>query len=235
METTTTSSALMALEGEEVDLYKLNSNWTDVDALSYIDPLTEDAAAEAKRLVQQELQTMGVLTNSTSSSSSVGPEVHQNYLSSLPLPPTPTMDRLCLEYKNSSAAVGGVDMSRYNDIDPASNASSTTEWKSCLERGEMLLEYSTSGLQNLELMQMNCQKMWLKHIADAQTHETMLRREVEKLRNEIEQTNKRRKLEQVSAGNDLRRLMRKREEKMERTTRVLVAKLSGLNRRPPPT
>eukprot|EP00922_Rhytidocystis_sp_ex-Travisia-forbesii_P007872 GHVS01011640.1.p1 GENE.GHVS01011640.1~~GHVS01011640.1.p1 ORF type:complete len:263 (-),score=70.54 GHVS01011640.1:170-958(-) len=237
------SCLLLAVEGDDGHLYKLNNNWDTVDALSYIDPLTEDASIEARRLVQLELQDMGVVmlqTNNNTNNDNIANvsftdnnKVNKDYLFHMNLPSTPTVDKLLLEYNSISITDNnrfvGVDMSRYNDIEPASNAASPTEWADCMKRGEMLLEYSTTGVQNLELMQMHCQKLWLKHIADVQTHETMLRREVEKLREEIEQTNKRRKLEQVSAGNDLRRLMRKREEQMERSTRVLLAKIAGLS------
>lgn len=174
------------------------------------------------------------MTTSTLSSSLMNPSL-KDYLADFPLVPTPRIDHLLEAYEEKwrgHASGGGsttssmvVDMRRYADLVPpsASLTGSISEWREAVNRGQTLLEYSSNGLQNLELMKSHCQRAWLKHLADAEVHQTNLKGKVTKIKEQIDRTNKKRKLDQISCANEMRNLLRSHEEYVERNSRISMA------------
>jgi len=117
-----------------------------------------------------------------------------------------------------------LDVSRYDLVPPSGQkANDLAEWKRVAENAQAQIEHSRNRLMNLEMMQKYGERMWVKHLSDLEIYEESLKRESQRVRKAVEDTNKFRKLEQVGCGNDLRNLTREWEEYVERNGKISEA------------
>lgn len=217
--------ASMGMATSMQPLFKQNPYYYLVDALPYIDPLNEELQSEVKSLIEQELKV--ILQED-------GGQL-RNYLATLPVPKTPYMDNPNTPIGQellrcaSGKVMEKLDLSIYSSLEgPSQNrASDINEWSKSVTNAYCFLEHSHSAIINLELMIAFAKHSWIKHIADLQLYEKTLSAEVAKNRQESEEVNKRRKLEQMSCANTLRNLNREKAEILERNSKILSA-LSNL-------
>lgn len=174
-------------------LYTLNEHHEKVDALPYVDPLPNEMLNQVKRMIEEEMKTMP----------------SRDYLSLLPAPDLSVLDKGAVGKELQRIAeqkpMQKINTSRY-DMEPPNgvNVNDLSEWKRAVDNAKAQLEHSQMRLMNLELMQKYSQNAWLRHLADLQVHNEMYQRAAQDVKGKVDDINKRRKLEQVSCGNDLR-------------------------------
>ncbi|CEM15606.1 unnamed protein product [Vitrella brassicaformis CCMP3155] len=199
--------------GQPQYLFQDNEGWDLVDALPYIDPLPADLQQEVRRLVEEEMSRMPP----------------RDYLASLPKPATPVLDsdpviKGEMERIKMQRPMAKLDQARLNvEVPSGAKAADVGEWKKSLENAEAQLEHSNVRMVNLELMHKNAQKVWLNHLQQLEHHHTGLQSDVKILKRDMDEVNKRRKLDQVSCGNTLRTLGREWEELVDRNGEILQA------------
>merc|ERR1719444_336147 len=87
----------------------------------------------------------------------------------------------------------------------------------------MQLEYNRLRVTNLEMLERWGGKAWIAHSAVVRNVERCLTAEVSALRAQREDVNKKRKLDQVSCGNELRKLSRELEQYQQDNGQVVAA------------
>mmetsp|Transcript_37063 Transcript_37063/g.85982 ORF Transcript_37063/g.85982 Transcript_37063/m.85982 type:complete len:171 (+) Transcript_37063:2-514(+) len=112
-----------------------------------------------------------------------------------------------MERMDGGQPMTGVDVSRYQVEQPQGlPAQDHASWRKAATSAQMQLEYNRLRLTNLEMLERWGGKAWIAHTAVVRATERELLQEVTGLRAEREEVNKKRKLDQISCGNELRRL-----------------------------
>jgi len=153
----------------------------------------------------------------------------KDYLAALPLPEFKIIDGdtvVAAELRRlaNQEPMKTLDSTRYQ-LEPPSAAKSQdlNAWKQATENAQTQLEHGQLRLSNLELMSKFGSKAWASHVADIQAFERAISEEVAGLRNERDGINKKRKLDQVSTGNDLRNLARESEQYLDENGKTELA------------
>jgi len=176
-----------------------------------------ETAQEVKQLVEAEMKSFKP----------------RDYLAALPLPEFKIVDgdtAIAAELARvaSQEPMKTLDSTRYQLEPPSAGKSQDLNaWRQATENAQAQLEHGELRLSNLELMSRFGPKAWANHVADIQAFERTISDEVADLRNERDGINKKRKLDQVSTGNDLRNLSRESEQYLDEngTTELALKEL----------
>jgi len=185
-------------EGEPPELlYMENENYHMVDALPYIDTQLGqvEVAQQVKGLIEEEMRHFEP----------------RDYLASLPEPEFPLLasETVSQELKRVSSGepLAGIDLGRYQLEQPQGQlAQDHGAWRKAAEAAHMQLEYNRLRLTNLEMLERWGSKAWVAHSTIARGLERAKAHEVSQLKVGREEVNKKRKLDQISCGNELRKL-----------------------------
>lgn len=178
-------------------LFMENNNYQSVDALPYIDTQLgqTEVAQQVKALIEEEM----------------GHFEARDYLASLPEPDLPLLSSPEMQEEFARVEAGhpmaGVSIAKYKvEVPQGASADDLEAWKKAADLVQMQLEYSRLRLTNLELLERWGNKAWIASSATTRACERVLTAEASTLRASREEVNKKRKLDQVSCGNELRRL-----------------------------
>ncbi|CAE7811240.1 bcas2 [Symbiodinium sp. KB8] len=193
--------ACAAMDGEL--LYMENEHYSLVDALPYIDTQlgAAEVAQQVKALIEEEMTQFEP----------------RDYLASLPAPTLTVLssEQMQQEFARVSrrAPLGAVDPKKYEVEKPDGEAAEDeNSWKSVSATTQINLEYARIKSVNLELLEQWGKKAWIAHNMLIRGAERVLNNEATELRASREEVNKKRKLDQISCGNDLRKLTREFEQ-----------------------
>merc|ERR1712151_732031 len=118
--------------------------------------------------------------------------------------------------------MAGVDVSRYNVEKPKElSAQDHGAWHKAAENIQMQLEYNRLRLTNLELLERWGAKAWVASSIMSRASERAIATQTATLRSNREAVNKKRKLDQVSCGNELRKLSRELEQYQQDNVSVI--------------
>eukprot|EP00440_Ansanella_granifera_P061513 gb/GFBE01066690.1/.p1 GENE.gb/GFBE01066690.1/~~gb/GFBE01066690.1/.p1 ORF type:complete len:248 (+),score=83.93 gb/GFBE01066690.1/:1-744(+) len=184
-------------------LFMENEHFSLVDALPYID--TQLGAAEVAQQVKSIIED------------EMGHFEPRDYLKSLPAPELPLLNSPAMQEEFSRVSMrvplGAIDAKRYEMETPEGEAAETEEaWTEAAKVAQKSLEYNRLKTVNLELLEQWGKKAWIAHTTLVRGAERVLNNESTELRATREEVNKKRKLDQVSCGNDLRKLTRELEQ-----------------------
>jgi len=178
-------------------LFMQNENYSLVDALPYIDTQlgSMQVAEEVKKLIDQEMGTFEA----------------KDYLAALPLQTFPYLETEAMqaEFARIEARMPfrGIDVEHYTVTEPkGALAKDAAAWRKATQAAEMQLEHNRLRLVNLEMLERWGNKAWIAHSAVIRATEGILAKETSELRATREEVNKKRKLDHVTCGNELRRL-----------------------------
>ena len=201
--------ATVAMDG--LLLYMENEHFSLVDALPYIDTQlgAAEVAQQVKALIEEEMTQFEP----------------RDYLASLPAPELPFLSSSNMQEEFSRVSMrqplGAIDQKKYEVERPEGEAAEDEEsWKSVTAKSQMNLEYTRIKSLNLELLEQWGKKAWIAHNILIRGAEKVLGKEATELRASREEVNKKRKLDQVSCGNDLRKLMRELEQYQQDNSQV---------------
>lgn len=201
-------------------MFMENEHYALVDALPYIDTQVQqvDVAQQVKALIDEE---MGLFEP-------------RDYLASLPAPsfvaPTSELIQQELDRIDSGRPMGGIDTKRYAatvERPQGNSAQDHGEWRKAAEAVHMQLEYNRLRLTNLEMLERWGAKAWVAHSMVARVSERLMANEASALKSSREEVNKKRKLDQISCGNELRKLTYELEQYQQDNVNVEQA-LQGL-------
>jgi pre-mRNA-splicing factor SPF27 len=100
-----------------------------------------------------------------------------------------------------------LDLQRYNlNPPPPAQRGDPAAWQTALDNAHAQLEHQRNRLLNLELLLKFGPTTWRAHNESLAAHVANLQAEVESTREAIDQLNRERKLQQTSAGRELRAL-----------------------------
>eukprot|EP00490_Sorites_sp_Unknown_P010224 CAMPEP_0114642812 /NCGR_PEP_ID=MMETSP0191-20121206/3030_1 /TAXON_ID=126664 /ORGANISM="Sorites sp." /LENGTH=240 /DNA_ID=CAMNT_0001855025 /DNA_START=55 /DNA_END=777 /DNA_ORIENTATION=- len=197
------------MEGEL--LYMENEHFSLVDALPYIDTQlgAAEVAQQVKALIEEEMTQFEP----------------RDYLASLPAPELPFLNGPNMQEEFSRVSMrqplGAIDQKKYEIERPEGEAAEDEEsWKKIASTAQMNLEYARIKSLNLELLETWGKKAWIAHNMLIRGAEKVLGKEATEIRASREEVNKKRKLDQVSCGNDLRKLMRELEQYQQDNSQV---------------
>lgn len=178
-------------------LFMENEHYSLVDALPYIDTQLgqSEVAQQVKALIDEEMNLFEP----------------RDYLASLPAPELPFMEGETMSKEFERLEAGqpfqGIDTGRYKvDTPEGEDAQNHELWKKQAENLQMQLEYNRLRFTNLELLERWGNKAWIAHSCLVRKTERILGTEANGLRAAREEVNKKRKLDQISCGNELRKL-----------------------------
>jgi len=184
-------------------LFMENENYALVDALPYIDTQlgSVEVAQQVKALIEEEMALFEP----------------RDYLKSLPAPELSLLNNEPIAKELARVEAGqsmeGVDIGRYKVEHPqGATAQDHGAWTKLSQSAQMQLEYNRLRVTNLEMLERWGGKAWIAHSAVVRNVERCLTAEVSALRAQREDVNKKRKLDQVSCGNELRKLTREMEQ-----------------------
>lgn len=188
-----------------------NEHFSLVDALPYIDTQlgAAEVAQQVKALIEEEMTQFEP----------------RDYLASLPAPELPFLNSSNMQEEFSRVSVrqplGAIDQKKYEIERPEGEAAEDEEsWKKIASTAQMNLEYTRIKSLNLELLEQWGKKAWIAHNMLIRGAEKVLGKEATEIRASREEVNKKRKLDQVSCGNDLRKLMRELEQYQQDNSQV---------------
>mmetsp|Transcript_39256 Transcript_39256/g.116308 ORF Transcript_39256/g.116308 Transcript_39256/m.116308 type:complete len:255 (+) Transcript_39256:77-841(+) len=178
-------------------LFMENEHYSLVDALPYIDTQLgqSEVAQQVKALIDEEMTQFEP----------------RDYLASLPAPDLPLLGGEFYGQEWSRIDAGekfsGVDITKYAVEAPTGPlAQDDGAWSKAAEGVNTQLEYNRLRRTNLEMLERWGKKAWIAHSMVTRAGETVLSKEAAALRASREEVNKKRKLDQVSCGNELRKL-----------------------------
>lgn len=181
----------------EKHLYQENDGYELVDALPYIDTQLgqTEAAAQVKALIEEEMALFEP----------------RDYLEALPPLDLKMLNSGVLlkemERVEAGQPMTGIDTSRYSLQEPVGpQIQDLNMWKTVENRAQAQIEHSYLRIANLELLDKYGSRSWVAHMGHVKEMDAALSADVKKLQEEREEVNKRRKLDQISCGNELRRL-----------------------------
>mmetsp|Transcript_13415 Transcript_13415/g.31529 ORF Transcript_13415/g.31529 Transcript_13415/m.31529 type:complete len:243 (-) Transcript_13415:62-790(-) len=184
-------------------LFMENGSFDLVDALPYIDTQLgqSEVAQQVKALIEEEMEHFEP----------------RDYLSSLPQPSAEIFDNPLvaqeLERLQAGLPLAGVDVSQYDvKVPEKDDAKDVKAWKQTVDNVQRQLEYNRLRLANLELLSRWGNKAWVAHSCLVRSSERSLLQQASTLRASREEVNKKRKLDQVSCGNELRKLARESDQ-----------------------
>lgn len=184
-------------------LFMENEYYALVDALPYIDTQlgSAEVAQQVKAIIDEEMALFEP----------------RDYLLSLPPPELPLLEseaiRLELARVEAGQPLAALDIERYRLGEPQGHsAQDHGAWRKAAEMAQTQLEYNRLRVTNLEMLERWGGKAWIAHSAVVRTTERCLGAEASQLRNQREEVNKKRKLDQVSCGNELRKLANELEQ-----------------------
>mmetsp|Transcript_31210 Transcript_31210/g.71253 ORF Transcript_31210/g.71253 Transcript_31210/m.71253 type:complete len:236 (-) Transcript_31210:38-745(-) len=208
-------------------LFMENEHFGLVDALPYIDTQLgqSEVAQQVKGLIDQEMQLFEP----------------RDYLGSLPEPMADVFagDVLSQELQRLMAnqPLSAIDVGRYDvKVPSGAEAQDVKSWKLAVDNVQRQLEYNRLRLANLELLSRWGNKAWVAHSCLVRGSERVLLEEAAALRASREEVNKKRKLDQVSCGNELRKLARESDQyqhdnmETEQAVRSMEAEVARLRR-----
>jgi len=188
-----------------------NEHYAMVDALPYIDTQLgqTEVAQQVKALIEEEM----------------GRFEPRDYLASLPQPELPLLSSEHMQAMFARVEAGqpmtGIDVSKYKVEAPQGNNSQDHgAWRKAAENIHMQLEYNRLRMSNLELLERWGNKAWIAHSYTVRACESILANDAGELRAVREEVNKKRKLDQVSCGNELRKLSLELEQYQRDNTEV---------------
>mmetsp|Transcript_29046 Transcript_29046/g.52912 ORF Transcript_29046/g.52912 Transcript_29046/m.52912 type:complete len:238 (+) Transcript_29046:77-790(+) len=195
-------------------LFMENEHYSLVDALPYIDTQLgqSEVAQQVKALIDQEMQLFEP----------------RDYLGSLPEPTADIFagDVLSQELQRliASQPLSAIDVGRYEVKAPSgAEAQDVRSWKGAVDNVQRQLEYNRLRLANLELLSRWGNKAWVAHSCIVRGSERVLLEQASVLRAAREEVNKKRKLDQISCGNELRKLARESEQYQHDNTETELA------------
>lgn len=185
-------------------LYMENEHWSLVDALPYIDTHLDGSTEvrdRVKSLIEEEMAFFEP----------------RDYLKSMPEPELPLLNSEVMRQEMARLEAGiplqAVDLARYKVEQPQGMCTQDHgAWRKAAEAAHLQLEYSRLRLANLDLLERWGSKAWITHAEQVKAAERCLSAEAAALRAQKEDVNKKRKLDQISCGNELRKLVRELEQ-----------------------
>jgi len=184
-------------------LFADNEHYGLVDSLPYIDTQlgTTEVAQQVKALIDEEMRHFEP----------------RDYLTTLPLPEEPFFSSDVLRQEMARIEEGrplaGINTDRYKVDQPVGpSAEDHVAWRKSAENVQMQLEYNRLRMTNLEMLERWGSRAWVAHSSLLKGSERLLANEVVTLRSSREEINKKRKLDQVTCGNELRKLARELEQ-----------------------
>jgi len=178
-------------------LFMENEHYALVDALPYIDTQlgSMEVAQQVKTLIDEEMALFEP----------------RDYLAELPPPEMKLLDSEAIQKELARVEAGqpleAVSIERYKVEQPqGAVANDSLAWRKAADAAQMQLEYNRLRLTNLEMLERWGGKAWIAHSAVVRASERVLATEAAGLRATREDVNKKRKLDHVSCGNELRRL-----------------------------
>jgi hypothetical protein len=188
---------MAAEDGGHGLLFMENEQYSLVDALPYIDTQlgSTEVAQQVKALIDEEMSHFEP----------------RDYLSTLPEPELPFLasDTMVKEFARIEAGqpFTGIDTGRYKVEAPdGADGQDHEHWKKQADNLNMQLEYNRLRCTNLEMLDRWGNKAWIAHSCLVRATERILGNEANGLRAAREEVNKKRKLDQISCGNELRKL-----------------------------
>jgi pre-mRNA-splicing factor SPF27 len=189
-------------------LYLENESYHLVDALPYIDTdygASAEISMAVQRVIEEEMKLMP----------------KKDYLEKLPMPKTPYMDESPIYKEAAGRMATGTKMDVIKGYDVSApqgpKGREVKAWEEAVARAECKSAYDEPHVINMDLMATYGKPAWMAHVNHGLEYEKVLRLEATSLRGACEEVNKRRKLDQISCGNQLRGLLRQSEE-LERNT-----------------
>eukprot|EP00747_Dinoflagellata_sp_TGD_P162852 gnl/TRDRNA2_/TRDRNA2_180932_c0_seq1.p1 gnl/TRDRNA2_/TRDRNA2_180932_c0~~gnl/TRDRNA2_/TRDRNA2_180932_c0_seq1.p1 ORF type:complete len:323 (+),score=100.49 gnl/TRDRNA2_/TRDRNA2_180932_c0_seq1:47-970(+) len=194
----------LAIQGTGL-LYQENEHYNLVDALPYIDTQlgAAEVAQQVKALIDEEMRLFEP----------------RDYLASLPAPELPHLQSELISQElarqeNGVPMTQGIDPSRY-EVEAPEGATDHVPWKAASDALRMQLEYSRLKLTNLELLERWGQKAWVAHSSILRASERLQANDTTSQKTAREEVNKKRKLDQISCGNEIRKLQHELEQYMQ--------------------
>ncbi|XP_053990914.1 uncharacterized protein LOC128883003 isoform X2 [Hylaeus volcanicus] len=215
-------------------LFQLNEYAALVDSLPYVDNYGVEERDEVRQLVENEMEKFQP----------------KNYLAPLSFPSTPFIDAVmnvialecakdvkdphvtdnmpyawqrqlyCCQDPNARLTI--LDTTRYELVpQPECQIRDMESWRRHIDNAKAQVENSDSRQIILKVLKETSQKSWQKHVQQLQGSESALHRHVDKLKEQVEAVNKRRKLEQVTGGNTLRLLTNNYKTIFEKNVQLL--------------
>lgn len=195
-------------------LFMENEQYNLVDALPYIDTQlgSTEVAQQVKALIDEEM----------------GHFEPRDYLESLPAPELPFLEGETMSKEFARLEAGqpfqGIDTERYKvDIPEGEQAQDHELWKKQAESLQMQLEYNRLRFTNLEMLDRWGNKAWIAHSCLVRATERIIGNETNGLRTTREEVNKKRKLDQISCGNELRKLNNELEQYVQDNSETVRA------------
>lgn len=190
------AAALAAMADGQL-LFMENEHYALVDALPYIDTQlgSMEVAQQVKALIDEEMALFEP----------------RDYLADLPAPEMKFLSSEAMKQEMARVEAGlsltAVNVDRYQIEQPQGmQEGDHGSWRKNAEAAQMQLEYNRLRLTNLEMLERWGGKAWIAHSAVVRASERVLATEAAGLRATREEVNKKRKLDHVSCGNELRRL-----------------------------
>jgi len=152
----------------------------------------------------------------------------RDYLKSLPAPELPLLEGPAMQEEFSRvsmrAPMAAIDPKKFEVQKPEGEAVEVEDsWKEATQGVKRQMEYGRIRSVNLELLEQFGKKAWVAHSMVVRGAERLLNNEATELRASREEVNKKRKLDQVSCGNDMRKLMRELEQYQQDNESVQAA------------
>jgi len=170
-----------------------------VDALPYVDGYSGHDRELALNLIEKEMKTFEP----------------KDYLAHLPPAPelkfggSPALKAEFLRM-GKKEPMQPIDPRRYTLIQPAPNEKNDLEaWQNAVNHAQTQYEHQGLRVMNLGLLNEYGANAWLAHNKTLEETHKRLQGELQTTRKEIEDTNRTRKIEQISAGESLRTLEQK--------------------------
>ncbi|KAF4743551.1 hypothetical protein FOZ63_034386 [Perkinsus olseni] len=192
-------------------LYQSIPNYQLIDALPFIDPFGQEDFARVEEMIQKEIATF---------------QPSRDYLEPLPMPECPYLDNspFVKEAMEKIKANGGqlpkeglserVTPSDYSraHLPLPSKASSVEAWEECRDRTKVSIFDTEENNEYLDVAMKYAVPQWIHGKLQVSAFEQSLAKKRKALAKEVEDIQKRRKLDQMSHGNVLRSLHREQME-----------------------
>ncbi|EIE27254.1 breast carcinoma amplified sequence 2 [Coccomyxa subellipsoidea C-169] len=166
-----------------------------IDALAYIDPLSQEEKTKVDALIMEELK------NSV--------KRPQDYLKEMPALPDFNLEGhpvLKAEYERVKAGqpMAQLDTTRYRlDEPPLNRRNDVAAWKAALENAHSQLEHQYNRLLNMELLLQFGPKAWQAHIRHLEVGHKRLEDMLAETRAAVEAVNRERKVSQLQAQEEM--------------------------------
>lgn len=202
---------VLAIEGSQ--------KFSGIDALPYIDPLTDEDKAKAEEMIDKEMSQMRAEGRTP-----------EQYIAHLP-----PIDSY-LRFKNSPIMQGemkrieaGVKMEPLDEtrmsIEPPRlhEQNSLEAWNKCVDNASAQLEHQHHRVQNFRLAVKHAPAVWKAHNARTDVYIKMAEARLKEVQAEITKVNQRRKLQQEKAKVNLDRLSKQYNDLVKRNIDMALA------------